>query len=335
MSVPWEIRVGDALEQLRDVESDSVQTCITSPPYWGLRDYKVAGQLGMEKTPSEYVESLVLVLEEVRRVLRQDGTLWLNLGDCYAGAQGGYQGKNGQVAERAASIAKARISVPKFGDGLKRKDLVGMPWRVAFALQERGWWVRQEVIWHKPNVIPENVLDRPHTAHEKLFLLSQADRYYYDAEAVRTEIRDKTRTSWNHERRRALGGMEDRSRSVQWGRGKTRYRKPDVGDDGEPKGAHLRSVWTIAPQPSNLPRFAAYPPRLVEPCILAGSRPGDLVLDPFAGTGTTGLVALRLGRRFLGIELNPEYADMARRRIEEDAPLLNREDLRAQEASPS
>lgn len=319
----WEIRVGDALEQLRKIEPDSVQTCVTSPPYWSLRDYKVEGQMGLEESPEEFVEALVDVMDEVRRVLRPDGTAWVNLGDSYAGRQGGYQGMGGAVADRMAAVQGERITKEKKGAGLKPKDLCGMPWRVAFALRDRGWWLRRDIVWHKPNPMPENVLDRPHNAHEYVFMLSKSSSYFYDCEAVRTPLRDKTRTSWNNERKQS--GTEDLVRSDNWGRGKGMYRKPALDENGEERGAHLRSVWSIGTQPYNGAHFAVFPPRLVEPCILAGSRPGDLVLDPFAGSGTTGMVALRLGRKFLGIELNPDYADLARERITSDAPLLNSE----------
>ena len=319
--VTWEILHGEALDQLGKLESDSVQTCVTSPPYWRLRDYNHPEQLGQEPTPGEFVARLVEIFDEVRRVLRPDGTLWLNLGDSYAGRQGGGQGLKGEVADRMASVYGARIAGTKSGPGLKSKDLVGIPWQCAFALRDAGWWLRRDIVWHKPNPMPENVLDRPHSAHEYVFMLTKSERYFYDAEAVRTPLAEKSFTSYGSSQRRDRGFGE--SRSGNWGRGRTVERKPAVDDDGKPLGAHLRSVWSIGTQPYGGAHFSVFPPRLVEPCVTAGSRPGDRVLDPFAGSGTTGLVALRLGRRFVGIELNPEYVELARERITSDAPLIN------------
>lgn len=268
----WEIRVCHALEGLAELEDESVQCCVTSPPYWGLRDYMVEGQLGLEKTPEEFTAALIEALLAVRRVLRSDGTLWLNLGDSFAsgghGGGGSFMKMRGEGAWDHRSELKGWRKAPP---GFKHKDLVGIPWMVANAARAAGWWLRRDVVWHKPNPMPEGASDRPHTSHEMVFLFSKQPRYFYDR--------------------------------------------------SEPESS--RSVWTIPVSSFRGAHFATMPPRLAELCILAGSRPGDLVLDPFAGAGTTGLVALRLGRRFLGLELNPEFVEMARNRIRDDAPLLN------------
>jgi DNA modification methylase len=309
----WRVLHGDCREILRSIPAELVQTCVTSPPYWGLRDYGVAGQIGLEQTPDAYVAEIVDVFREVRRVLRPDGTLWLNLGDCYAGSWGA-QGKTGELAGRSVNSARAMPAAARAGfvAGLKPKDLVGIPWRVAFALQADGWWLRADVIWAKPNPMPESVTDRPTKAHEYVFLLAKSDRYFYDADAIREEA---TRAaSGNVERKIATAGERQRTNthlgsSIPW------------TNDGS--GRNRRSVWTITAKPFAESHFAVMPPDLAEVCIRAGARAGSLVLDPFAGAGTTGVVATRLGRDFVGIELNPDYAAMARARIVRDAPLLN------------
>jgi DNA modification methylase len=328
----WEIRQGDALEVLRTLGAGSVQCCVTSPPYWGLRDYGHAGQIGLECTPEEYVSRLVEVFREVRRVLADDGTLWLNLGDSYAG--GGKQtGRNDEAREtpggRGCSFRggpRRRVGVipgrPGNGqqgaardrDGigavrLKPKDLVGIPWRVAFALQADGWWLRSDIIWAKPNPMPESVTDRPTKAHEYLFLLAKSERYYYAADG----IAEPHVTS--DDPRARLDYVVKRGRFCPMPDGDTQ-RAATVGPSTWPvRGRNRRTVWTIASQPFPGSHFATMPEALVEPCVMAGSKPGDLVLDPFAGSGTVGVVALRHGRRFLGIELNPTYCAIARRRI--------------------
>lgn len=326
----------DVLDGLAQLDDGSVQTCVTSPPYWGLRDYgtgeweggdaecdhkqgrngsgradgivddraqrnrdgvaaltsrvcakcgarRVDRQLGLERTPREYVERMVGVFREVRRVLKDDGTLWLNLGDSYA------------------SLALASSAI-------KHKDIVGIPWRVAFALQADGWYLRQDIIWHKPNPMPESVRDRCTKAHEYIFLLSKQARYYWDQGAVKENTNSDP---------------DIRSRA-------STFKK--VGNVGGHHcgaevlcilGRNKRSVWTVATQPFSEAHFAVFPPKLIEPCILAGCPAGGIVLDPFCGSGTTGMVALRHGRRFIGIELNAEYVDMAHRRIQGDMPLFN------------
>ena len=310
-----EILVGDARETLATLPAESIHCCVTSPPYWGLRDYGEPGQLGLEPTPEEYVQRLVGIFREVRRVLRGDGTLWLNLGDSYAtsgvagpqrDASGGLGGGRdlGTRGEHGSSITSAGINraIPR---GLKPKDLVGIPWRVAFALQADGWYLRSDIIWSKPNPMPESVTDRPTKAHEYLFLLSRSPRYFYDADAVR-EASDATGPTW--EERKAAGEpvRHGLASAAACGAG---------GFAANPAGRNRRSVWTIATQPFPGAHFAVMPPALVRPCILAGCPVGGVVLDPFAGAGTVPLVAAENGRGYLGIELNPEYAEMARERI--------------------
>jgi DNA modification methylase len=353
---------GDAWEKLLlEFPSESVQCCVTSPPYWGLRDYgtatweggdgdcdhvwrdmKVAGmdgstansqrqgrtppndiqykhacpkcgakridsQLGLEETPEQYVAKLVEVFREVRRVLRKDGTLWLNLGDSYANGLGGPPslsstlngGRGVGPNEKVAQLKPLRKGT---AEGLKPKDLCGIPWRVAFALQADGWYLRSDIIWSKPNPMPESVTDRPTKAHEYLFLLTKSEHYYYDAEAIREPIK-----WWNEERiisapkcgeDRPLNGTRDQNRQ--------HYERIC--------GANKRSVWTVPTEPYAEAHFATFPPDLIKPCILAGTKPGDLVLDPFGGSGTTGAVAIELGRKAILIELNPAYIPLIKKR---------------------
>ncbi len=410
----WRIHTGDALGVLRGMDAESAQCCVTSPPYWGLRDYGHIGQLGLERTPEEYVEKLVAVFREVWRVLRSDGTLWINLGDSY----NAYNGAAGPGSKLSDTQTEQR---PKLETGyglqcrtLKPKDLIGIPWRVAFALQADGWWLRSDVIeevelfcpcgcgyileeriwrysqdrdiiWKKPNPMPESVTDRPTKAHEYLFLLTKSARYHYDADAIREEWKD---ASIKRDLRGYDGTFYGRTRTAAIG---DKRDKGLDGGKGNHSGRNARSVWTIPTQPYPGAHFATFPEKLVEPCIRAGAAAktcrdcgapwerltekskeldirakgstfdkgktgarngGDrtqtgprflnktasfqptcdhdieivpsLVLDPFAGSGTVGVVALGLGRRFLGIELNPESVELATRRIEEDAPLFNR-----------
>lgn len=288
---------GDCLSALREMPADCVQTCVTPPPYYGLRDYGVAGQIGLEETPDAYVARLVAVFDEVRRVLRPDGTLWLNLGDSYAMSTKGSSGKGAKQVTNAGTLLADRSS--KIPAGLKPKDLLGIPWRVAFALQAAGWYLRSDIIWAKPNPMPESVTDRPTKAHEYLFLLVKSERYFYDAEAVKEEA---VSTAGSGNKTRKIAGTENgrlethMGSGVPWAPAETRNR---------------RSVWTVTPKPFKGAHFATMPPELVRPCVLAGSRPGDLVLDPFNGSGTTGLVAAEERRSYIGLELNPEYVDLS------------------------
>jgi DNA modification methylase len=307
---------GDALAGLAQLPDESVQCVVTSPPYWGLRDYGNDGQLGLEPSPEEYTARLVGVFREVRRVLREDGTLWLNLGDSYT---------SGGRKERDPGRSKIHPAFEgeSFADGLrpdtpvglKPKDLVGVPWRVAFALQADGWWLRSDIIWAKPNPMPESVTDRPTKAHEYLFLLAKSQRYYFDQDAVREP------SEYPDDNRKARQKKDDYN--TQMGnRGRVRSVINPINDKAYPQ-RNVRSVWTVPTQPFPGAHFAVFPPKLIEPCIKAGSSEGDAVLDPFCGSGTTGVVALRLDRRFVGIEINPEYCELAWQRITFDAPLLN------------
>jgi len=261
------LRVGDARAVLAAFEDGSFQTCVTSPPYWGLRDYDIEGQIGAEPSVEHYIEDLVSVFREVRRVLRDDGTLWLNIGDSYTSGGRTWRDTDKKNAARGMSYR------PPTPDGLKPKDLVGVPWRLAFALQSDGWYLRCDVVWEKPNATPESVKDRPARCHEYVFLLSKSEKYFYDHAAVRVPAK---------------------------GNGATRNR---------------RSVWSINTTPFPEAHFATFPPEIVEPCILAGSRGGDRVLDPFLGSGTVALVAGKLGRSCVGVELNPDYAEIALERV--------------------
>lgn len=318
-----DLRVGDCRESLRQIEAGSVRCCVTSPPYWGLRDYGHEGQLGLERTPEEYVSRMVEVFREVRRVLTDDGTLWINLGDSYSGARSGGgppsaastlkgKGHHGGGPKIRAMTASRRRDDDIRCHGLKPKDLVGIHWRVAFALQADGWYLRSEIIWHKPNPMPESVTDRPTKAHEQVFLLAKSRRYYYDAEAIAWPSCDmlpgnKTESKGTRE---AINGDEKHRTKAGLFKMQQKWRT-----EGPPPTVNARTVWTIATQPFAEAHFAVMPEALVEPCILAGSKPGDLVLDPFAGAGTVGVVALRHGRCFIGCELNQTYAAMARKRI--------------------
>ena len=283
------------MDVLKKMPAQSVHTVVTSPPYFGLRDYGVDGQLGLEKTPDEYVESLVTVFREVWRVLRDDGTLWLNLGDSYGGSAGNTAMTGGRTdkerGERIFGVAKGR------NKGGRSKDLLGIPWRVAFALQADGWYLRQDIIWHKPNPMPESVRDRCTKAHEYIFLLSKRPKYYYDYEAVKEPASAPPKKCGP--KNDASGNDSGRAGIVR-GDGKTRNR---------------RSVWTISPRPYKGAHFATFPPSLIEPCVLAGCPKGGTVLDPFAGSGTVAGVALAHERNAILIELNPEYAELVPERV--------------------
>lgn len=303
---------GDCREILPTLAAGAMQCCVTSPPYFGLRDYGVDGQIGLEPTPDEFIAAMVQVFREVRRVLADDGTLWLNLGDSYAtngGAHGGRSdNQRGVGAKRTHDNGGGDQAQRRAPDGLKHKDLMMIPARVALALQADGWWLRSHIIWHKPNPMPESVTDRPTSAHESIFLLTKAARYLYDADAVKEE--GSGRIPGNKAPQRIDGTHGSEAKRLL-----KAQQLPQMD-------RNLRNVWTVATQPFSGAHFATFPPALIEPCIKAGSRPGDTVLDPFGGAGTTGLVADRLNRNAILIELNPAYAAMAGERISGDAPLF-------------
>jgi site-specific DNA-methyltransferase (cytosine-N4-specific) len=263
------ILVGDARTLLKKLPTGFFRCCVTSPPYWGLRDYGTGEQIGAEDEPSTYIQNLVAVFEEVRRSLTEDGTFWLNIGDSYTSGNRGYRAPDRKNPIRAMSY---RAPTPT---GLKPKDLVGIPWRLAFALQEAGWFLRSDIIWEKPNCMPESVRDRPTRAHEYVFLLTKSLKYYYNHKNIT-----------------------------------------------EPNGRNRRSVWSIPTEPFLGAHFATFPPKLVEPCVLAGSQPHDWVIDPFFGSGTVGVVCEQQRRKYVGIELNPDYAELAIKRIRNTQLLL-------------
>lgn len=314
----------DTLGYLRSLPDGIVQTCITSPPYWGLRDYGCEGQIGLEASVDEWVAKMVEVFAEVRRVLREDGVLWLNLGDAYAhsGPCGG-ESPDGPRASRETDRQKQSLMGYRVPSGLKPKDLIGQPWRVAFALQNDGWYLRSDIIWAKPNPMPESVTDRPTKSHEYLFLMSKSQRYFYDADAVREPhtqaLKDGVEpiADWRSDKH---GGNKNEFHENPRYLGGVRNRMP--GYYGNILGRNKRTVWTIPTEAYPEAHFATFPQKLVEPCILAGSKYGDTILDPFMGSGTTALVALRLNRHFLGCDLNPEYVEMANKRISEVQPQL-------------
>jgi DNA modification methylase len=317
------ILVGDCLASLRAMADQSVNTCVTSPPYFGLRDYGHAGQIGLEQTPDEFVAKLVEVFREVRRVLRDDGTVWLNLGDSYSGSGKGPSGNLGKKHDERNmwQSENAKHTSKIIPDGLKPKDLIGIPWRVAFALQADGWYLRQDIIWHKPNPMPESVTDRCTKAHEYIFLLSKGPRYYFDSEAMQEDAIYGARGSEFH---------TGKTGAHQIGRASSGPRQSKVRGEFNGKTNALagreafrairdtrnrRSVWTVATKPFKGAHFATFPPELIEPCVLAGCPEGGTVLDPFGGAGTTGLVAARNNRNSILCELNREYAAMAAERI--------------------
>lgn len=308
-----EIRVGDCRELLAAMPDQSVHCAVTSPPYFGLRDYGVDGQIGLEQTPDEFVAELVAVFREVRRVLRDDGTLWLNLGDSYA-STGGHtsQGAGSARAGRSnVSVQNARKGYAG-GAGVKVKDLIGIPWRVAFALQADGWYLRQDIIWSKPNPMPESVTDRCTKAHEYIFLLSKSPKYFFDAEA----IKEPAVTSERDIRRAKITGRGGQASSASYLGSAQRDKSGGFPQrDLENPVRNRRSVWSVTTKPFRGAHFATFPPDLIEPCVLAGCPAGGTVLDPFGGAGTTGLVTQTHGRNAILLELNPDYADIARERL--------------------
>ncbi|MEM6988895.1 MAG: site-specific DNA-methyltransferase [Myxococcota bacterium] len=317
MADSWEVRTGEALAEIARVPSDSVDCCVTSPPYWRMRDYGHPEQLGLEDDVADFIGRLADIFDEVRRVLTPAGTCWVNIGDGYTRAGGG--------RDKGCDMGRRYLGTPgRTSPGLKAGDLVGVPWMLAFELRARGWYLRGEQIWAKTNPIPDGARSRPGRSHEHVFLLTKqaSPNYVYNEHAVRTELAPKTLTTVGTERRPTGTDGSNNVRAFKY----SKERRHRVDEKGRPVGASLRSVWAMASN-SNRARighFAMMPHRLARVCVLAGSDPGGLVLDPFCGAGTVGVVALRAGRRFLGLELVEDSAALAREQIQLDAPLLNR-----------
>lgn len=331
----------NCLEGLKQLPDESVQCCVSSPPYWGLRDYKVKGQLGQEKTPEEFIENMVSVFSEVKRVLKKDGTLWLNIGDSYASAP-----KNRTVTQATAKSTMAGTTktqeqilsqINKVVGDLKAKDLVGIPWMLAFALRSQGWYLRSDIIWFKKNVMPESVTDRPTKTHEHIFLLSKSERYFYDQEAIKEPAiydvdgtETLARKARQHNGNKSLvtdkvnaprpAGFKDASKM----NGKhsngvaTLEGKPGEYSEQSVGMRNKRDVWHISPAQFPEAHFATFPEEIPDTCILAGSKEGDTILDPFMGAGTTALVARKRNRNFIGFELNPDYIKIAENRLKKE-----------------
>lgn len=313
------IITGDSLQVLKTLEDESINCVITSPPYYGLRDYGTAGQIGLEQTPEEYIEKMVELFREVRRVLKAGGTLWLNIGDSYAGGAGRWGG-NKNMSEKQNSNRGSLGQIPEMRkwihDEIKTKDLIGIPWMLAFALRADGWYLRQDIIWHKPNAMPESVKDRCTKSHEYIFLLSKSPKYYYDHVAIKEPCSEANIKDF--QRRKTMDNKGS-------GKGTYEEARPDLSRSREaymPKDfkRNKRDVWTIPTKPFKGAHFATFPEALVEPCLLAGCPEGGTALDPFAGAGTVGVVCKKNNRNFIGIELNPEYAAMAETRINNTQP---------------
>jgi DNA modification methylase len=327
---------GNCLEVLKTLPDKVVNTVITSPPYWGLRDYGVDGQIGLEPSPEEFIQQMVEVFREVRRVLKNDGTLWLNLGDSY------WANRSTNGLEWSGNYGKSKDYMLRAGnkkhDFLKPKDLIGIPWRVAFALQQDGWYLRSDIIWNKPSCMPEAVKDRPTKSHEYIFLLSKQEHYYYDYESIKEPA-----VGFNNEpiagSKGAFGPAQSRRRkgnsktfrgggvytnNQSFHNDKLLERESHGNKPNETGLRNKRSVWTVAIKPFKAAHFATYPPNLIEPCVLAGCPKDGVVLDPFFGSGTTGEVAIKHNRNFIGIELNPEYIKIAEKRLcEVQTELIN------------
>lgn len=338
----YRIITGDALESLKALPDESIDCCVTSPPYWGLRDYGVEGQIGREKSPEEFAAVLVTVFREVRRVLKEQGTLWVNLGDSYASAWP--CSRVNAVGNGSLENGKRENRPSRLPSGTKEKDLIGIPWLVAFALRADGWYLRSDIIWAKPNCMPESVTDRPTRSHEYIFLLSKNRDYFYDADAIRNppspELLKQIEEGYNGKATKDFSesGVQDasetKSRIIENARKKIdkqrgHSRRHDGFNDRWDNlskeeqmalGSNKRDVWTVAPANYKDAHFATFPPDLITPCILAGSRAGGTILDPFAGSGTTGQVALEHGRNFVGIELNPSYVKLIEARLHATQP---------------
>ena len=304
---------GNNIETLKTIPDESVDCCITSPPYYGLRDYGVAGQIGLEESPEEYIDKLVIVFREVKRILKSDGTLWVNIGDSYATGGGRYKRQQSKNAGVGANNEKAQNSVPFVGtpDGCKGKDLIGIPWLLAFALRNDGWYLRQDIIWHKPNPMPESVKDRCTKSHEYIFLLSKSPKYYFDYEAIQEPANYKDATGIK------FGG-------TKYGDSADTKFATYSGNEYSSNGTrNKRDVWSVIPSHYKEAHFATFPEELVTPMLLAGCPKDGVVLDPFMGSGTTGAVAILNKRHYIGCELNKEYIEMANRRIADATKIAN------------
>ena len=319
---------GNSLEVLKSLPDNSIDCCVTSPPYYALRDYGCDGQIGLEETPEKYIERLCEVFSEVRRVLTPQGTLWLNIGDSYNGNKVG----NTEVVKNK-KVSESNDFHKKLWGGAKPKDLIGIPWMLAFALRSQGWYLRQDIIWHKPNPMPESVTDRCTKSHEYIFLMSKSQKYYFDYEAIQEPCADQSRTNYACGNR-TNGINKDRNdndfgeRSKNW-KPRTKNcqydgQKPNSfhlsRENGEPDKEYYvrnkRDVWSVNVKPCSEAHFATYPFELIKPCILAGCPENGIVLDPFMGSGTTAIVARSLNRNYLGVELNPEYIKIAHKRLD-------------------
>jgi len=309
---------GNSIDILKNIESESVNCCVTSPPYFRLRNYNVENQIGLEQTPDEYVQKMVEVFREIKRVLKKDGTLWLNLGDSYNGSGKNFGHKNGisKICMQASNKGSIGL-LPTKVNGLKPKDLIGIPWRVAFALQNDGWYLRSDIIWHKTNAFPESVLDRPSRSHEYIFLLSKSRKYYYDCESIKEPSKFVERKS---DINKSKDNRKFFDKTMGGGgtsfKGHSGYYKEDGTPIGTPGKRNKRSVWIISTKPFSGAHFATFPPDLIKPCILAGCPENGIVLDPFFGSGTTGYVSQMLNRRWIGIDLNKDYCDIASDRLQ-------------------
>lgn len=353
----YSLYCGDCIRMLKTLPDQSIQCCVTSPPYYGLRDYKVNGQIGLEETPEAYVAKLVAVFQEVRRVLRDDGTLWLNLGDSYGGNR--EHATESATATCGNTVLDVCAKFNKVGNGVKSKDLIGIPWMVAFALRADGWYLRSDIIWAKPNPMPESVKDRPTKSHEYLFLLSKNKKYYYDYRAIlelanydgRKDTKFKGSLKYDDETLARVGGERwpNKIKNLQPNGQQTNTMHINRANGlGEPRGYGLdepgfnghsgnydaegnllthekdgaparnkRDVWWISTKPFNEAHFAVFPEKLIEPCVYAGSKKGDTILDPFSGSGTTGVVSIKNERNYIGIDLNQAYIEMSEKRIKD------------------
>jgi len=332
VTASWDLREGHVLDCLREMDAGSVQCCITSPPYFGLRDYQLdlsawgdgwVGCLGLEPSVDQFVVHLVEVFSEVRRVLADDGTLWLNLGDSYAGGGNGARDPE-RWPKQSRNNGGDRIQHAKKQTGAKSKDLLGVPWATAFALRADGWYLRQDIIWNKPNPMPESVTDRPTTAHEHIFLLAPSASYFYDAPAIREQPVSLEQTE--HNERYAREYATHTARVEREGGQPGNKNNAGIHSRPGPPGRNKPSVWTVAKRPYPDAHFATFPPKLIEPMVLAGCPAGGTILDPFAGSGTTLQVAVERGRNAIGIELKPEYAELTHARLAGVTPPLFAED---------